>query len=152
MNYQSKLENFAERELHRNLHKIIVPDDDNGYIVFGEYYLTPGTQGFNVYTMSDLAGKFTSKKTALSYCVADHLKQYNLARTIKVLDNKKQQLLADIYCRQGQARRSTSAEFKETVNTKLETKMFRLESINQELEKCLNSAKYLQIRGFSNET
>jgi hypothetical protein len=61
-------------------------------------------------------------------------------------------LADDIACRQKQAERSQDASFTETVNTKIEPKIISLNSINRELEKCLISAKYLQIRGFNNET
>ena len=40
-------------------------------------------------------------------------------------------------------------EFREMVRTKLASKIENLTLLNQELEKCLNSAKYLQLRGFA---
>jgi hypothetical protein len=40
-------------------------------------------------------------------------------------------------------------EFREMVRTKLAPKIENLTLLNQELEKCLNSAKYLQLRGFA---
>jgi hypothetical protein len=85
----------------------------------------------------------------MSWCVADHLQQYKLAQNIRILDNKKQTLTADIHCRRGQADCSTRPEFREMVRTKLAPKIENLTLLNQELEKCLNSAKYLQLRGFA---
>jgi len=77
------------------------------------------------------------------------LQQYRLAQNIRILDNKKQTLTADIYCRRGQADCSSRPEFREMVRTKLAPKIENLTLLNQELEKCLNSAKYLQLRGFA---
>jgi hypothetical protein len=81
--------------------------------------------------------------------VADNAKQYNLARTIQILDNKQQSLAADIHCRRSQAQRSVKSQFSETVMTKLSVKIQRYHSVQTELEKCVNSAKYLQLKGFA---
>jgi hypothetical protein len=153
MTKQDKLERFAEQELKRNLHTMIVPDDNGGYVAFGNYRLIPETQGFRVYTVtSDNDTLFSNKRSALGWCVADRYNQLNLAQTIRVLDQKKQILQADIYCRRTTAERSSKQSFYETVNTKIQPKLDTYNSLNAELEKCLNSAKYLQIRGFNNET
>ena len=153
MTKQKKLEQFAERELKRNLHAIIVPDDENGYVAFGQYHLVPVANGVKVHTAtSDASMLFGSKRTAISWCVADRYNQLNLAKNIRILDQKKQILEADINCRRTAAERSRSEGFYEIVNTKIQPKLDKYNSLNAELEKCLNSAKYLQIRGFNNET
>lgn len=84
--------------------------------------------------------------------MADCHNRLNLAQNIKILDQKKQILEADIYCRRTTAERGKTQDFYETVNTKIQPKLDRYNSLTAELEKCLNSAKYLQIRGFNNET
>lgn len=153
MNKYDKLERFAERELKRNLHAIIVPDDEGGYIAFGSYHLVPEAQGYKVYTLtSDTPSHFSSKRSAISWCVADKFNHLNLAQNIRILDQKKQILEADIHCRRTSADRSKTQSFYEIVNTKIQPKLDRYNSLNAELEKCLNSAKYLQIKGFNNET
>lgn len=153
MNKYDKLERFAEQELKRNLHTMIVPDDEGGYVAFGSYRLVPDTRGYKVYTMtSDTQHIFSNKRSAISWCVADKFNQLNLAQNIRILDQKKQILEADIHCRRTSAERSKTQSFYETVNTKIQPKLDRYNSLNAELEKCLNSAKYLQIRGFNNET
>lgn len=149
---EQKLEQFAERELKRNMHTMIVSDDDGGYIAFGKYHLVPHAQGFNVYTTTDLVGLFSSKRSAISWCVADNNNQLALAQQIKVLDFKKQVLGADIHCRRSVAKQAKHTDFTELVNTKIQPKIDIYNSLNSELEKCLNSAKYMQIRGFNNET
>ncbi len=153
MNKQAKLERFAEQELKRNLHAIIVPDDEGGYIAFGQYHLVPAASGYRVHTLtSDSSMLFSNKKSAISWCVADRYNQLNLAQNIRILDQKKQILEADINCRRTAAERSRTQGFYEIVNTKIQPKLDRYNSLTAELEKCLNSAKYLQIRGFNNET
>jgi hypothetical protein len=149
MTRDQKLERFAERELKRVYTELIIDDAHGGYVAFGRYHVKPNPAGFAVYHSDDLVSVFGSKRTAMSWCVADHLQQYRLAQNIRVLDSKKQSLTDDIHCRRGQAERSTRPEFRETVRTKLAPKIENLTLLNQELEKCLNSAKYLQLRGFA---
>lgn len=152
MNKEQKLDKFAEREFKRNINSIIMHDGDGGYIVFGKYRLSSAPGGFEVQTTSNHRGFFSSKRTALSWCVADHNNQLNLANNIKILDQKKQILSADLHCRRSVAERSRHEGFSEIVNTKIQPKLDSYKSLNNELEKCLISAKYLQIRGFNNET
>jgi len=152
MNKEQKLDKFAEREFKRNINSIILHDGEGGYVVFGKYHLTPVSDGFKVLTKTDSQELFSSKRTALSWCIADHNNQLNLANNIKILDQKKQILSADLHCRRSVAERSRHEGFSEIVTTKMQPKIDSYKSLNNELEKCLISAKYLQIRGFNNET
>ena len=40
----------------------------------------------------------------------------------------------------------------EIINMKLQPKIDQYNSVTAELEKCVNQAKYMQIKGFNNET
>jgi len=152
MNSEEKLERFAEREFRKNLHNIILDDDEGGWIAFGKYKISPAGLDFTVETTDNYVSRFTSKRTAISWCVADRFHQYKLANEILNLDNKKRLTSADIQTRQATARNSRSENFAEIVETKIQPKIEMLKSVSAELEKCVNSAKYLQLRGFSNET
>lgn len=153
MNREQKLERWAQREVQRNIHHLIIDDDDGGYVVFGRYHIRPAGQSFHVYNLSGhLLGNFGTKRSAMSWCVADKHSQYTLAQSIKNLDSKKQILSADINCRRRVADRSRDPNFSETVLAKLQNKINTHTQVHSELEKCLNSAKYLQLRGFQNET
>lgn len=148
MTKYQKLERFAERELRRVYTELILDDEQGGYLAFGRYHVRPENSGYAVYHSDDIVNVFSSKKTAMAWCVADSRQQYRLSQNIRVLDNKKQSLTADIACRQAQAQRSTRPEFREMVRTKLAPKIANLTLLNQELEKCINSTKYLQQKGF----
>lgn len=152
MTKDQKLERWAKKEIRSNLHNMIINDDQGGYIAFGKYYIAPNRTSYEVRRYSDIAGKFGSKRSAISWCVADNLEQLNLAREILVLDSKKQLVGADLNVRQALAHRSRNADFQETVTNKLQRKLDTYQGISAELEKCINLAKYLQLRGFSNET
>ena len=58
----------------------------------------------------------------------------------------------DIAARTAIAEHSTQWEFRDTVGTKLETKIIRKKKVENELAKCVNWAKYIQQKGFNNET
>lgn len=152
MKQQQKLERFAERELKRNLHALIIPDDAGGIVAFGKYKITPQSTGFLVSTWDRDIHCFSSKRTAISWCSAENSNQYKLSNELLILDRKKQSLGADIQCRKGMGERGATEDFYETVITKIQPKIDQYTLVSNELEKCVISAKYLQLRGFSNET
>ena len=152
MNKQTKLEAFAAKELLNLTDKLIVDDGRGGIIAFGKYNIIPADYKFRVEIKNQDTISFGSKKSAISWCIADQHNQNNLARYILTLDTKKHSLAADIHCRQALANRSNREDFYECVSTKIQSKIDRLSALDAELEKCLISAKYMQIRGFSNET
>ena len=88
----------------------------------------------------------------MSWCTADKYNYFNLSNMILVLDRKKQTLAADIYCRKTLGDRGKTESFYEIINMKIQPKIDLYSSVIAELEKCVNQAKYIQIRGFNNET
>jgi len=147
-----KIERWAENELMRNIKHVIIDDDTGSYVAFGKYYLESVDAGCQVSTWDRHIHTFANRRTAISWCVADKYHQYTLANNIQTLDSKKQQIADDLYCRRTQAQLGRNETFYETVITKLQPKEILLNSVKNELEKCINLAKYLQLRGFSNET
>jgi hypothetical protein len=152
MKYEQKLEQWAEREFRRNVDNIIVDDDHRGIIAFGRYHLQSIEAGCVVGMPDDSEIMFSNKKIAMSWCVADKYCQYGLANMIKILDQKRRLLSADVAHGRRQAATARHSDFVETVEAKLSLKISQLQSIDTELDKCIKTAKYFQIRGFSNET
>ena len=152
MNQEQKIEQFAERELQRNIDKLIIDDSQGGYVVFGRYRIKIQSEKFVVETWDREIHGFRNKRTAISWCIADKINHINLANQILNLDRKQQILEADINTRKGLSNKGRSEDFTEIVNTKMQPKVDRYRMVASELEKCINSAKYIQIRGFNNET
>ena len=152
MNQEQKLERFAEKEFRRNLHNLIVEGEDGSIVVFGQYQISNNKQKFFVETFTRDPIEFGSKRTALSWCIADYKSQLRLANNILNLDRKKRQLANDIFCRKTLADRSRRQDFNDLVNTKIQKKISNYRAVDSELEKCVNLAKYIQIKGFNNET
>jgi len=154
MNKEQKLDRFAKREFNRNVNSMILKDIvSDSYIAFGKYRLIANKHQYEVRTIdNDFVASFGNKRIAISWCVADKYNQINLAIYIKNLDRKKQEMSSDIQVSKAQADRSNNSDFVEVVLTKLQPKIEQFALLNNELEKCLNLAKYLQLRGFQNET
>jgi len=152
MTREQKLERFAERELKRNIDSLIIDDGNGNLVVFGKYYIEPIDTRFKVSTWDKEIHCFSSKKAAMSWCTADNKSYFNLSNNILILDRKKQVLAADIYCRKILGEHGRTETFYEIINTKIQPKLDLYTSVVTELEKCVNQAKYIQIKGFNNET
>jgi hypothetical protein len=122
--------------------------DDGTYEVFDHYYISKENPGYRVFCSATDVGLFTNTKTALSWCIADKYKAYNLAREIQEVDLKLRTLNNDISIRAANADRSKNHAFRETIETKLESKIIRKKKLENQLDKCVNWAKQTQSNGF----
>mgnify|MGYP003349433405 FL=1 len=109
------------------------------------------SDGYHVVCHATDVGLFSSTKSAISWCVADKYRDYNLARQILLTDTRLDAISSDIFTRMAAANRSRKIEFKENIDAKLEPKIIRKKQLEKQLANLINSAKYLQQRGFDNE-
>ena len=145
-----KLAALAERELPRILDRVIIEDGEK-YRVFGRYTIHP-TQGlFQVRLRDDAIGIFSGTKSALAWCIADNLNHLNLARQIKELDQSITRLRNDIHVRRSLAERTSGHTWENLIN-KTTARHEQSQVLEKELAKCINLAKYWQLRGNSDET
>lgn len=149
---EKEVERMFRQEFRDLLPNVIYQNDDGVYEVFGRYRIVPEKHGFRVYCSATDIGQFSTTRSALSWCIADKNQAYNLARELKELDSKLHSLNNDIAVRTAIAERSRRWEFKDSLATKLETKIIRRKQVENRLAKCINWAKYSQQRGFNNET
>ena len=152
MNSIKEFERALQQEFKDLLPNTIFKDDDGSYNVFGKYRIESANPGYRVYCAATEVGTFNTTKSALSWCIADKHQAYNTARDILELDIKLGAMTRDITARTSIADRSKQWEFRDIVGTKLETKIIRKKKVENELAKCVNWAKYIQQRGFNNET
>lgn len=128
----------------------ILPDG-RGYLVFEIYSLQPDQQYWQVRKRGEPVALMTGLKSAVSWCVADKYQQHQLSTEIMTLDQHKLLLESDISTRETLYKRRLTVD-KEAVAAKLAARKRRLEGVDQRLAKCINVAKYWQLRGFNNET
>jgi hypothetical protein len=147
-----ELEAWVRSELRTVMPNFIWRNDHGDYELFGRYRIVSNRPGYTVYCAANPVGEFSSTRTAVSWCVADKYRSYNLARDILNTDNRLTAVTNDVFVRMGVASRSKRPEFRESIDTKLETKIIRRKELEQQLAKYVNSAKYLQQKGFENET
>lgn len=152
MNNTKEFERMMRQEFPDTLSNLIYRDDNGDYRVFDRYRIVPAKPGYLVMCSATEVGVFGSTKSAMSWCIADKHKLYKLARDILALDTKLTSLTSDINVRANIADQSKQPQFRETIETKLETKIIRKKKVESELAKCVNWAKYMQQRGFNNET
>ena len=148
---EQQLEAWVREELKTVLPNMIWRNDSGEYELFGRYRILKERTGYRVFCHATEVGIFSGTKSAVSWCIADKYRDYNLARQILNTDNRLEAVNNDIYARVGAANRSKRAEFKENIDIKLEPKIIRKRELEKQLAKYVNSAKYLQQRGFDNE-
>jgi hypothetical protein len=152
MTKDQELEAWVRNELRTIMPNFIWRNDAGEYELFGKYRIVPARPGYTVYCHANSVGEFSSTKTAVSWCVADKYRNYNLAREIYNTDLRLTAVGNDVFVRAGVANRSKRADFRESIDIKLESKIIRKKELEKQLDKCINLAKYLQQRGFDNET
>jgi hypothetical protein len=126
-------------------------NDSGEYEVFGHYRIQPTHPGYRVFCSATDVGIFNSTRTALSWCIADKNKSYNTARELLTIDNKLAALTQDINTRAAVGDRSQNPALRETILTKLETKIIQKKRLEIQLTKCVTWAKQIQSRGFAEE-
>jgi hypothetical protein len=145
-------ERLFRQEFRDIMPNTIWQTDDGVYEVFGHYRIQPDRPGYRVFCRDTDVGIFSSTRTALSWCIADKNRAYNTARELLTTDTKLAALTQDINVRAAIGDRSKNSAWKETILTKLESKIIQKKSLENQLTKCVNWAKYIQQRGFDNET
>ena len=153
MKINHKIQQWIMKEFPHHSANAIIDDGQGAIMAFGKYVIRPCSQGgYSVATLGDKFMLFGSGRSAMAYCVADKYQNFNLARRILQLDQQKTLMRHDLDVRRHMAERSRNAAFTETVLTKIQHKSSVCRDISSELDKCVDLAKYMQLRGFTNET
>lgn len=146
-----KLENIVSQDL-QDLERNLIIKDGRDFIAFGHYKIQPQDGIFRVVRWTDAVGEFSSTRLALSWCIADKYKKYSLADSIMRLSQQQNLLSADLRTRSALSKSIKQPLWRENVELKIQRKRQRLQHIEIQLDKCVNLAKYWQLRGFNNET
>ena len=98
-----KIDKEISREILKEFptleHNSIWKNSDGDYTVFGKYSIVKESLGYRVHCALTDVGVFHTTKSALSWCIADKFKQYNVARDLIQLDNNLHHLTVDISTR-----------------------------------------------------
>lgn len=152
MKQDQEFERMFRQEFKNIVPNLIWQNDDGEYEAFGRYRIIPMRPGYQVFCAATEVGTFYSTRSALGWCIADKHGAYSTARELLTVDTKLHGLIQDISVRSAIAERSKNFEFRDSVGTKLETKIIHKKQLENQLAKCVDWAKYIQLRGFENET
>lgn len=145
-----QLLSLARVELE-NLSNDLIYKTEQGYRAFKTYDIIKKNNLYDVFKNGDLQANFASTRSALAYCIADKNNRYNLAREIKQLDQQLVNYDQSITPRRALAQRCNASQA-EVLESKIQHRQQQRYIVKRELEKCVNLAKYLQLRGFQNDT
>ena len=148
---QQRLEQLAQQGLDLVKHNMIWQEAGR-YHVFGEYEISVTPRGVDLVCTRRDPQRFSTVKSALAWCIAHKFQRLDVAQEIAELDQRRQRDTADLEVRGQLARRHSNAERREMVMLKADQRRQQLELTELRLDKCINLAKYWQIRGFNNET
>jgi hypothetical protein len=148
---QQRLEQLAQEGLDLVKHNMIWHENGR-YHVFGQYEITVTANSCRLISQRHDPQQFSSVKSALAWCIAHKYQRHDVAQEIAELDQRRQRDAADLAVRTHLARRHRDADRRETALLKVEQRRQQLEHTELRLTKCVNLAKYWQIRGFNNET
>lgn len=152
MKLSQEFDRMFRQEFPDSLTNLIFCTEEGNYRVFDRYLIVPEKPGYRVFCSATDVGLFGSTKSALSWCIADKHKAYNVARELLTTDTKLQSLTQDISTRATIADRSQKFEFRDAIGMKLETKIIHKKQLENQIAKYVNWAKYIQYKGFNNET
>jgi hypothetical protein len=152
MKSDQELERLFDQEFRGIMSNTIWKNDQGVYEVFGHYRIQRMRSGYQVFCSATDVGLFSGTRTALSWCIADKHGAHNTAREILNTDIKLTSLTDDINSRAAVGDRSNNPALREIILTKLESKIIQKKLLENRLANCVNWAKYVQQRGFDNET
>jgi hypothetical protein len=152
MKQDQEFERMFRQEFKNIVPNLIWQNDAGEYEAFGKYRIVPMRPGYQVFCAANQVGTFYSTRSALGWCIADKHGAHNTARELLETDTKLHSLIHDISVRTAIAERSKNFDFRDSIGTKLETKIIHKKQLENQLAKCVNWAKYIQQRGFENET
>lgn len=152
MKLDKEFNRMFRQEFSELVVKMIWQNDEGEYEVFDHYKIIPENKTYRVMCSATEVGSFMTTRSALSWCIADNHKNFNLAREIQETDKKIADLTNDISVRAGMGDKSKEPQFRETILTKLESKIIKKKQLETQLNKCVNFAKYTQQKEYNNET
>jgi len=125
---------------------------DDKIRAFGKYTITKNQRSYQVYRGATLAAEPSSSKVALSWCVADKYGKDSLANELITLDHEIERRSDEIMYYRNTLANSTDSLLKFVTADRLAESLARLKYAQEQLDKCVNLAKYWQQKGFKDET
>lgn len=146
-----KFINFAKKELIKLQNSLILRDQKKVHL-FNRYKIYKAKLKYWAQTPGTDPLSFPSLKTAASWCVADNAKQQILAQEIYRLSTRSLQLAESIRTRYEILNITNSNTMRQHIEAKIFHRKNEKHTVDCHLEKCVIQAKYIQFKGFNNDT
>lgn len=130
---------------------IMVKDSQGGYHVFGRFHVQTTESAAVVIEAGREVGRFTSVRTAVSWCIAEKYRQSRLAQEIERLDHDLERVSRNHKALSDVAMRMRDRERRAISEIKSREAWLRCQALRERLAECVARAKYFQIRGFNDE-
>lgn len=123
-----------------------------GTLAFGIYRIQQHRGSWQVWRREIPVGSFRWSSTALAWCVADRYQDHVLAIRVRYLDQAQALLVDDVDVRARLAQKHLDPARRDLAQDRMQGRQHSLRAQQHQLDICLARAKYLYIRGLSDET
>jgi hypothetical protein len=154
-NKQVKVEKFLENQLFGKRNKttdmIVLPIDNNSYILFGKYAALKKDNHYSLLIDdNDQEKVFGTLKTAVTWCVFKELKKAMECKKIEQLDFKLSSLEIDLLQKNKILNSSKDDKFRDIYLTKIEEDNLKKKILLKQLNRYINISKEWQTKKFNN--
>lgn len=144
------LESIAEQHSFDNPNSVFA--NDNVIKAFGQYLIKKSNSGCIIYKRNVPVLETSSVRCALSWCVADKYKIASLKNKLIEYDTELTRRQNDVLYYTHTIKNSQDIALKNTLFDRLLQCQDKIKATKNKLDKCINSTKYWQQKGFDNET
>ena len=144
------LETLTQHHLFNNPNSVFATEKQIS--AFGKYQIKQIKNGCVVYKHKHQVANLRSFRSALSWCIADKYNITTLKKDISDIDSELSRRETDVLFYQHVIKNSNNYELKNTVFDRISQCQSQIIWLRKRLNKCINSAKYWQQKGFDNET
>jgi hypothetical protein len=146
-----KLQQIVEPEYNQLKSNMIIAQN-NQYHVFDRYTIEKSADNtYSVARQRYVDKIFSTLPVALSWCIADKIRNSRLAYALQNLDQERLRIAADVFVRESLLKQIKDPERREITYIKITAKKQGLRAVENRLAKCVSLAKYYQIRGFNRD-
>ena len=141
------------KKTNEELESQVIIRKNGGYQAYKEYSIIQNGLFWEVTTeFFDEVKQFNLAKSALSWCIAYKAGRYELANLIKVLDTRLAAKQTDIDILTERLKYPVDEDIQLTMQCRLSEDIHSRQSYKRQLANCVNSTKYIKIKGsFNNE-
>ena len=145
-----RFQHLIDQHLFNNPNSILQSKDS--IQAFGIYTIYKHKTCYKIYKNKMFFAETSTAKCALAWCIADKYKINTLREKIQKLDLDLSRKQVEIQCFKNILKGTVPTLRKLAIEDKLQESLIKAASLKNQLNKCLNSAKYYQLKGFENET